>query len=1241
MRSAAVVRACLAMCLAAALAAAPTWAQNLLANPGFEGGLAPDGAPQGWVRYGGGAEGTELRLTEEALEGQSALLLLDQTDVLRDPRYSIGVAQEVRARPGGRYQVLLRARPVFRSDERAVLLRLQFLPSERDFIVPIAPKLGRGFQVVNLLALAPEDTNAARLYIYSANIARSETVIDEVSLTELSPEEYRRYAPLAPYNSNGIAEAFPIPRATVLAEGGEARATIVSAKGTEYLDLAQRLQRRLNARSGAHFPVVVDVSGVDFARRPHLIALGKMSNNEVIERLYWTKAAVVDSVWPGPGGYVVRTVTRPYAFPDAEQAIVLGGSTPADVREAVDAFVQHLEGQERLLAPNRAVAQSPQAVKDGDYPRPSTPSQALDLFIESASARVRGSPYDAWRDALLYLAECYAEDPGLSLSEEDVSRAAELFYLWQAVEGDELFSDEDRLVIANTLLAILHALPERIPGYHRLDVRPTVISPDTSRPLLGLYYGARYFWHHYGNVDERMSTYLRKCQQAFGAQYRSYKSRADVAAPQTLALRDTVEYALNENDLTIFENGMVGRWADYTSLICQPHGGAAPFGEPDQGADRLEQIALPYALWYHRDGRYLARLRELDEGYRSPYHDDVEPQAPEHEAWSAHAPMTMPMFNLRLPKPVYGGPKQQPTVNQERAFDKLALRTAGPLGQYLLIDGYGRGEGGHYDTNAIVSFMDRGVHCLLDGGEGASSTTQHSMVSVLKDGLAPDAVPPAAAVLHRADFDGMSVVQTVVRDYNGVDWYRNLFWHHGGPLVVLDALQALEEGEFQVDCDYMVNGRSSAEVQSGTLTVALDRARPGKPVDPDERIRLDFHLLAANDSGLEFAGEPVSAPGFPVRQRRQVELAEGEMVSFQNLLCTSDPDAPPAYGLHRAGERGCIISGPDDRLAYAGVRGAEMPYDDVVLGADVFYVRPDRIIAMNLAEFRWGRLIMSGKGAISIDLDLRTGIGDVVAEGAGLLRIMGQREGEVRVDGQVVPAKYHKGELLTVPIQKGRHKVEVNPWVVDESLIARIAADLEDLKAAAPQYVQRRPVGITHDITEMWSTAATVMPVGPLDVADVDGDGLAEVLLATGETVRAFAADGTELWASRAGGYIRALAPCGGGRVGPSVVVATDREVRALGAAGEVVARAKLSSFSSIWPYSTYMTAVGQAGPEEARVPQIVVTQSTGEVTWFDEALRQMRQVRLLVAPTSLATADLNGDGLQEILVGTVDGKLR
>jgi len=1233
-------RAYLAIWVLAALTAAPVWAQNLLANPGFEEGLGPDGAPKSWARYGGGAEGTELRLTDEALAGQAALALVDQADALRDPRYSIGVVQEVPARGGAHYRALLRAKPVVRSADRAVILRLEFLPSERDFTAAVAPKLGAGFQLANLLALAPQDTTAVRLYIYTANIARSETILDEVSLTELSPEQYRKYAPLEPYNSSGIAEVYPIPRQTVLAEGGEPQATIVAAEGANYLDLAYRLQREARARSGADLPVVVDVTGVDLATRPNLVVLGNMSNNRVIERLYWTKATTVDSAWAAPGAYLVQTVTEPYAYPEAGQIAILGGRGPAEVQKAIEDFVAHLEGQQRLVAPNRYFAYDPEHPTTAGSERSaeaiSSDSQAWQRLSQTGPAYLRDGVGGAGiREALLGLAGFYADDPKRQLADSEVAEAAELFYLWQGVEGDQVFSDEDRLVITNTLLAILYSLPARIPGYHRLDVNPTIISPETSRPLLGLYYGARYFRHHYGNVDERMTTFLSKCQQAFSAQYASYKSKADALEAQTSALRDTADYALNENDLTMFGNGTVRQWADYIMLTSSPLGG-----------DR-EDVALPYALWYYRDGRYLARLQELHRGYQSPFGEQVQPQPLRAEAWSAYAPLTKPVFDLRLPEPIYGGPKQAPTVSDQRAFDKLALRTAGPMGQYLLLDGYGRGEGGHYDTNAIVSFVDRGAHCLLDGGQWARSTTEHSMVSVLKDGLAPDTVPPVAAVVYLADFRDLSIVQTVVRDYNGVDWYRNLFWRHGGPLVVLDALQALAGGEFQFDCHYMVNTwwDREAQPQGGMLSVQLQRGwlSPwGSDPGLEDRNRALFHLVSDTDAGLELRASALPAAREPVRQRRRVQLAEAGVAGFHNLLCTSQTGSPPGYGLHRAGERACVISGPGDSLAYAGVRGVGLPFNDVVLGADVFYVTPERIVAMNLAEVAWGRAIMSAKGPLSVDLDLRTGQADVIAEGKGVLRLMGEREGEVRVDGQVVPAKYYKGDLLAVPIAKGRHMVEVNPWVVDQSLAGRIAADLADLKAAAPLYVPKRPLGATENLAELWSRPPTKSASGPLLVSDINGDRVAEILMAVGKDLRCLAPDGTELWTFDAYAEIRAVAEVAG-QAGDQakLVLATDADVVALTGSGQEVRRKTLARRPA--PYyagPVLLRVLERAHEGAAGGPCILVAMPPAQLVWLEGDWQEPRITELSARPTHLEVADLNGDRTEEILVGTEDGKL-
>ena len=76
-------------------------------NPSFERGLTKDGAPVGWLVYGGLGKKTRFALVDDADEGKKALLIDDG-----DPEKPFGIYQKVVAQEGLTYETSVRVRGV-------------------------------------------------------------------------------------------------------------------------------------------------------------------------------------------------------------------------------------------------------------------------------------------------------------------------------------------------------------------------------------------------------------------------------------------------------------------------------------------------------------------------------------------------------------------------------------------------------------------------------------------------------------------------------------------------------------------------------------------------------------------------------------------------------------------------------------------------------------------------------------------------------------------------------------------------------------------------------------------------------------------------------------------------------------------------------------------------------------------------------------------------------------------------
>ncbi|MBT7164567.1 MAG: hypothetical protein HN904_17435, partial [Victivallales bacterium] len=350
-------------------------------------------------------------------------------------------------------------------------------------------------------------------------------------------------------------------------------------------------------------------------------------------------------------------------------------------------------------------------------------------------------------------------------------------------------------------LPFLYSLVRKTSGYGNLEKNDTIIWNHTTFPLLGLYWGGRYFRRYYDSVF--MDTFLKKAEGAFRGQETCWKPQCDADSYLTLTIGHMIEYALAEDRMAFFESGNIRLYADYLIGICDNRGWAAGFG--DSGMVRSTAIpdaGLPYAFWYTKDPRYLGYLNSIRSGdWVNPYHQDVAPEAPEDSVGLRVYPLHRQVYEYTIKRPYYGEPSGPPNIPFEQAFDKIAFRQdLQTTGQYLLLDGYSRGKHLHYDGNAILKLADKGEDWLVDGDYLVRNTTEHTMVSVIRDGRAEKLVPECAGLLHEANLPGFGLTETQVKDYNGVDWRRDIFWRKGEWFVLIDRLLARQPGDYRLDC---------------------------------------------------------------------------------------------------------------------------------------------------------------------------------------------------------------------------------------------------------------------------------------------------------------------------------------------------------------------------------------------------------------------------------------------------------
>ncbi|MGD8239445.1 MAG: hypothetical protein PVH68_12880, partial [Armatimonadota bacterium] len=156
------------------------------------------------------------------------------------------------------------------------------------------------------------------------------------------------------YLTSSVAAAPPSPSPitrlkrlyprTVLVANGQPHCVVVTPDAPEYAALAEQFVALIRERTGAAVPVrlAAEVADehwrIDFAGTGdrNIVALGSVNNNRLLSVLYGRRYVVADSIYPGTGGYVIRTVHDPFAR--GINVLVLAGSDAEGVRRAISVF---------------------------------------------------------------------------------------------------------------------------------------------------------------------------------------------------------------------------------------------------------------------------------------------------------------------------------------------------------------------------------------------------------------------------------------------------------------------------------------------------------------------------------------------------------------------------------------------------------------------------------------------------------------------------------------------------------------------------------------------------------------------------------------------------------------------------------------------------------------------------------------------------------------------------------------
>ncbi|MEW6356619.1 MAG: PQQ-binding-like beta-propeller repeat protein [Planctomycetota bacterium] len=722
----------------------------------------------------------------------------------------------------------------------------------------------------------------------------------------------------------------PLFLKTQIVRDGRAEAVIVSPAQPDFLAMAKRMADRIKAATGADVPIHLEDQFVrDDAQPTNLILLGSICNNRLIVPLYGLRYTWVDDAFPGGDGYVVRTVHDPWGA--GKNALVLGGSSKAGVEKAVNEFLGMVnDGKDLVLDRTLHVVPGTEQAerilggkRDDKYieERMKAAQRALDTGAHCgitglvsdagiAYGRTGDETYAELFKRLAYLMyehrlgepKTYGGPWGMDAD----FRLHNIIPAWDLVEESPVFTDEDRSKITKILFEFTEYC---VPKAHSVLKSAKVRHNHQTFPALGLFHAGTYYSKYYGIVEA--DYWLQIAHASFDLQAKAAKPYEDCNGYQWLTLYHTMQYALAKPDWQIFENGNARRAADYAILGMDNLAYQVPYG--DTGSYQCWWTEMPFlkgAAWYYRDGRYAWAVdlkRPVSKRFLiGEYDRTVAPVEPK-DLLGVRAVALDPLYYQ-----TWGGEEHMPI---EKAVDKIVMRAGfDPKRQYLLLDGLSNGGHKHYDGNSISRITDRERIWLADNDYIKALPKFHNGVLIYNDGQS-DTIPPFCELEAIADFEDVGFSKTVVRNYAGVDWHRNIIWLKEKYFLVVDEMTAGEAGDYTFNCKWHLIGKPT--LTGDALTVEQEGKRFSVTTAPGLQLKLsDDQALGKNWNGYEFA-EPVVRV---LEQIGRAKLAKGDRFTYFNLLHAADDERPLDLALKRVSPNAVLIAGGDTALA-----GAAMP----------------------------------------------------------------------------------------------------------------------------------------------------------------------------------------------------------------------------------------------------------------------------------------------------------------------------
>ncbi len=1055
-----------------------------------------------------------------------------------------------------------------------------------------------------------------------------------------------------------------IYKGLVLALGTAAMAPVAGAQGRgiialspatsrivaseENRTLAEALAKNVVTAAAVRIPVISD-EGVEESiwRHYDLILIGNLNDNQETARLYYDYKAFLDAVFPGKGGLMVKTLVDPLGY--GKNVVLVGGSDARGTQEAMQRFSS-------LVSVHGAKLPSLHAVVSKALPGPAPAAEEVEEILKEnrrnfESGKGRSSLNNAisyglnfhftadpvWarlfkRSLLDYIS--IAKQRGDWLFDTLLGMhflLASLINIWDLIEDSKEFTPNERKTITSAFWEIALYV-SRLSYVTPLANPPGEVRQNHSTFLgLSLDAAIRYFGRR--GYAKEASEWRAITDRIFEGQLGTYRSDDDGGSYVWYTPMQTFDYYQRQGSERARREGFLDRLSDLAIIVTDNRRDEATYGDVRTYTpwERVKwpptATVLSRAIGLYRDPMHRWIYRWLTERKSAPlgvqlYATDGPDREPNR--FLGITAMLLDEAPIQWVASRVIKPSWLPREGVDY-LDKLSLRSSfDPRDEYLLLDGIGAFAHGHKDANAILRLTWQDRIWLADLDYTRRQPRHNNSIDVARDGRT-GVLPPLAKLAVRADLGKVAFVRTDLVDYNGVDWNRNLIWKKGRYVVVIDQLRAQESANYDLRCYWRTLGE--IKLQGRNLQVT----QPGAyfwVMNADD----SFPSLSSVDLSLEARTQLGDWGAYPyadgvvqvLAQRQRARLSAGESSYFMNLLYARPEGQESDLKMKRLGAGVALIEGEGETVL-VGIGPEQREVGSFAVEAALFQLGRRSLSAAKLTYLRTTQAWLSTDRPIDVALDNR-GRGRLIVEGPTEVKVSGAwhflSEGVGREAAQ---------DLRTVQLSRGEHEVELKAPIFSAEEFSLLGAEAREVAVTESGLVR-------FGMEQKWSSETG----SGIKVMKRSKSGAGWLLgLRDGRVLR-LEARGRIQPVAQVPAEVRALV-----QIQDEGLIVADREgnVIALGEDGTTRWRRQ---FDSYWGYrervvcmALQLTEHGERLLVGTEAPRVHALDLKGNLQWSTPATGTTefsshgRAVEWWGALTDLKTADLDGDGKYEIVVGT------